>query len=215
MASTTQGTGELTTPSARVPLACLAAFAAGWLALAVAPHDRGAWLLEQLGVFVALPIVLATYRRVPLSDRSYVQGTALVLLHLVGSHYGYAEVPAGRWLADVTGGTRNHFDRLVHFAYGALLLLPATEIFLRRVRASRVLGLVFAVAMVNLFSVAHELVEWLLASVAGKSDADAYLAAQGDAWDTQKDLAVTALGAALAAVVERVRRREAPEEVRR
>jgi hypothetical protein len=88
-------------------------FLAVWGALAVAPSYRDDWLLENLPVFVALPLAVGTYRRFRFSDRAYVQATAFALLHAAGSHYTYSEVPFGWWMARAFDLSRNHYDRLV------------------------------------------------------------------------------------------------------
>ena len=38
---------------------------------------------------------------------------------MVGGKYTYAEVPSGYWMKDAFGFTRNHYDRIGHFAQGS------------------------------------------------------------------------------------------------
>jgi uncharacterized membrane protein YjdF len=83
----------------RVPLICLIVFAVVWTALAVSPRFREDWLLENLLTFVAVPAALWSWRRFRFSDRAYVQATIFLILHTVGSHYTYSEVPLGNWRA--------------------------------------------------------------------------------------------------------------------
>src|SRR5512147_1698093 len=78
------------TPSAIVPASCLAIFLVVWTALAIAPHYRADWLLENLPTFVAVPVAVVGYRRFRFSDRAYVQATIFLLLHTIGSHYTYS-----------------------------------------------------------------------------------------------------------------------------
>jgi putative membrane protein len=60
-------------------------------------------------------------------------------------------------------------------------------------------------------SVLYELIEWAAASFFGGDLGVAYLGAQGDTWDAQKDMALASLGAVLGAtwMLMRDRRREA------
>ena len=190
---------------ARVPLACLGVFLVVWTALAIAPRFRADWLLENYPTFIALPALLWGWRRFRFSDRAYVQGTVFLILHTVGSHYTYSEVPAGNWVRDAFGLARNHYDRLVHFAFGLLLLRPIRELGFGRGhrRPPGELGtLYFSVAGVALWSMLYEIVEWLTARIADPAAGTAYLGTQGDPWDAEKDMACALAGSLVAAAVE-------------
>ncbi|MEW6273393.1 MAG: DUF2238 domain-containing protein [Thermodesulfobacteriota bacterium] len=187
----------------RVPLACLVVFAVAWAALAIEPSYREDWLLENLPVFLAVPPAILTYRRFRFSDRAYVQMTAFLILHAVGAHYTYSEVPVGAWVSELVGWSRNHYDRFVHLAFGVLLLRPVRELAFRPGRepgpwAVALLG----IAAVAALSVSYELVEWLTAIVVDPKAGTAFLGTQGDQWDAQKDMALACGGAVLATVLE-------------
>ena len=81
-----------------VPLALLMAFAVAWAALAIAPRYRADWMLENALVVVIVPLLVATYQRLRFSNASYVALFFFLLLHEVGAHYTYAEVPYDRWV---------------------------------------------------------------------------------------------------------------------
>jgi putative membrane protein len=106
-------------------------YALFWSVLAVSPVDRKDWLLDNLLALSTVVLLVATYRRFQFSHLAYVLITAFLTLHAVGAHYTYAEVPFGYWLQDSLGLSRNPFDRLVHFAYGFLLLYPLRELLMR------------------------------------------------------------------------------------
>ena len=69
----------------------------------VHPHDYFTWFLEVFPFLIALPILLVTARRFPLTPLVYV----LIALHatilMVGGHYTYAEVPLGDWMKEAFG----------------------------------------------------------------------------------------------------------------
>jgi putative membrane protein len=127
---------------------------------------------------------------------------ALIFVHalilMLGGHYTYAKVPLGFWMQDWFGFTRNHYDRIGHFAQGFVPALAAREVLLRRGVLKRGGWLVFVVICVCLaVSALYELIEWQ-AAVIGGAGADAFLGTQGDVWDTQEDMATCLVGAAAA-----------------
>ena len=162
----------------------------GW-----SPKDRRTWVLEVFPVVVAVPILVATRRRFPLTSLAYV----LIALHatilMVGGRYTYAEVPLFDWIRDAFHLARNHYDRLGHFAQGLVPAIIAREILLRKTPLRRGGWLFFLVTCVCLaISAAYELLEWSTAAASG-SAADAFLGTQGDPWDTQKDMLLAGIGA--------------------
>jgi putative membrane protein len=202
-------------PSDRYPVALLAAFAACWLALAVAPWYRQDWLLENIIVCVALPLLVGTYRRLRFSNLAYTCLFVFFVLHEIGAHYTYSEVPWREWLHAVTGdglangapAGRNHFDRFVHFSYG-LLILPATwELMAARMSPRGLWRYLMPVLFVMSHSVIYELIEWLAAAVFGGDLGVAYLGTQGDEWDAQKDMTLAAAGAVVGMLWMAVRAR--------
>ncbi len=162
---------------------------------AVAPKDRFTWYLEVAPVLVALPVLGLTYRRFAFTPLAY----ALMALHgvvlMVGGHYTYAEMPLFNWLRDAFELSRNHYDRVGHVAQGFIPALVAREILLRRSPLRPGRWLFFLVTCVCLaISAAYELVEWWVAEASG-DEAVAFLATQGDVWDTQWDMFLALLGA--------------------
>jgi putative membrane protein len=184
-----------------VPAICLGVFVAIWLALAISPHYRKDWLLENLLTFVFVPGLVATYRKFRLSNRAYVQILVFLTLHTVGSHYTYSEVPLGEWLRQAAGLSRNHYDRIVHFSFGVLAFQPLLEVTFRSPTSmSRAAKYFLVAAEIAFASVLYELSEWITAIIVDKHAAAAFLGAQGDEWDAQKDMALACGGAVLAAL---------------
>ena len=187
----------------RFPAACLAVYLAVWTACAIAPRYRTDWLLENLLTFAAVAALIASYRRFRFSNRAYLQITVFMILHAIGGHYTYSEVPLGDWLRDWAGLARNHYDRLVHFSFGLLMLRPMRELGFRNVRGlGRFGNIYFATAGVGLWSMVYEIIEWAVAAVVDPQAGTAYLGTQGDVWDAQKDMALALLGAFLAALFQ-------------
>ncbi len=185
-----------------VPIVCLVVFSVVWIAVAISPRYRDAWLLENGLTMIAVPAAVATYRRFPLSDRSYVLLTAFLLMHTVGSYYTYSEVPIGYWARDALGLERNHYDRVVHFMFGLLLCRPMRELTIRRPAAVGPFPTaLISVALVALASVTYEVVEWWAAIISDPEAGTAFLGTQGDVWDAQWDMALACGGGIIAALV--------------
>jgi putative membrane protein len=176
-------------------------FAAAWIISALNPPDREGWLLENILVFIFVPIVIISGRYFQLSSVSYTLITIFMLLHVVGSHWTYADVPFGFTLGHWMGTDRNMYDRLVHFSFGLLLVYPIREVFLRLTGAKGAWGYYFPFDVVMSFSALYEIMEWIVGMVVSPTSGITFLGAQGDYWDTQKDMACAAVGALIAMAV--------------
>ncbi len=124
-----------------------------------------------------------------------------MILHVIGSHYTYAEVPFGDTLQNWLGAERNMYDRLVHFSFGFLLAYPMREAFIRITRAKGFWGYYLPLDLTLSFSALYEIVEWLAVRSVDASAGIAFLGAQGDVWDAQKDMGMAGLGALLAMLI--------------
>ena len=183
-------------------LALFSAYAVVWLVLAIRPHDRADWALENVLVLPAVAVLALTARRFPFSRVSYTLIVVFLLVHAVGAHYTYSLVPYRDWWRALTGlvidPERNHFDRFAHFGFGLLLAYPVREIFLRVTQARGFWGYYLPVDVTMAFSMVFELLEWAAAMFFGGGLGVAYLGTQGDPWDAHKDMALATLGAVLA-----------------
>jgi putative membrane protein len=179
----------------------VAAYAAVWIVTAIDPVYPDDWLLENVLVAACVPVILFTYRRFPLSEVSYISITLFMMLHAVGAHYTYAEVPMGEWAREAFGLGRNHFDRLVHFSFGLLMAYPIREVFLRLVRAKGFWAYYFPLDVTLAFSAVYEIIEMAVAMIVSPGAGDAYLGTQGDPFDGIKDMAMAFTGAVVCMAV--------------
>lgn len=193
----------------RYNLTLLCIFGVFWLVLAVAPSDRETWLLENMLVFASVPLLVWGYRHLQFSRISYTLLALFFCLHAIGAHYTYSLVPYddawraifGDSLNDVLGFSRNHYDRFVHFLFGALLAYPCRELFIRVAGVRGFWGYFLPVILMMSFSVLYELIEWGAAVVFGGDLGVHYLGTQGDEWDGQRDMALASLGAVASMLV--------------
>lgn len=161
------------------------------------PQDQLTWLLEVAPALIGLIILARTYRSFQLTSLVYL----LILIHciilMVGGHYTYAHVPFFDDLKSVFGFSRNHYDKLGHFAQGFVPALIAREIIIRKsIIQDRSWRAFFIICFCLAFSAFYELIEWWVALVIG-AGADAFLGTQGYVWDTQSDMAAALIGAML------------------
>ena len=143
-------------------------FSVEWIALAIHPAHRQDWFLENILLFLVVPILALSYHRFPFSKVSYTLLFIFGCLHVLGAHYTYAEVPYNSWWESHTGHSlneqldwrRNNFDRLVHFSYGLLLAYPIREVYLRIAGVWGFWGYAFPLSFIMATSMIFELLEW-------------------------------------------------------
>lgn len=190
-----------------------------WIVLAIAavmgsigsrfPHQMLLQHTPTVFVLAMLPIVA---RRVPLSNAAFACIVAFMLLHVVGARYIYSYVPYDEWAERLVGFSltqrfgfrRNHFDRFVHFAFGALAARPVWEILTRRFRVPPRFAYYAVFEFVLAFSLLYELFEWGLTMVLSPQDAGAYNGEQGDIWDAHRDMSCAVLGVIASMVLWRL-----------
>lgn len=179
----------------------IAIFAIIWIWAAIQPTYPDDWLLENILVFLSVPVIIFTGYYFRLSDVSYTLIALFMILHLIGSHYTYAEVPFGYTLQNWLGADRNMYDRLVHFSFGFLLAYPVREVFLRLARVKGFWGYYLPLDVTLSFSAVYELIEWWTAEAVSPGAGLAFLGTQGDVWDAQKDMLAAGTGALIAMLI--------------
>ncbi|WP_405811917.1 DUF2238 domain-containing protein [Streptomyces sp. NBC_01520] len=185
----------------RLPVVLVAVVAGALTVSAWHPKDPTTWLLETVWVMLGLPLAVLLRKRFPLSDLLCCLLAAHALVLIVGGHYTYAEVPAGDWVRDWFGLERNPYDRFGHLMQGFVPAILVRELLVRTspLRGSRWLAPLTVCACLA-FSAVFEMLEWV-AAVTGGQAADAFLATQGDVWDTQWDMFCALIGAACSLLI--------------
>jgi putative membrane protein len=176
------------------PLFLLAMVGIGLVVSGIAPRSRVTWLLEVSPVIVGVGVMVATYKRFPLTPLAYRLAFLLACLLMIGGHYTFSRVPFGLEAKKILGLKRNDYDRVVHFTSGMVASVLGYELLRRKTRYRHPGWLFFFVVSGVLAGAAfYEFLEWWVARLSG-STADAFLATQGDRWDTQWDMFLTFLG---------------------
>jgi len=187
--------------SPALPAALLALVAVALVASGIRPYDRLTWVLEVLPVLIAVPLLLATYRRFPLTPLAYGLIALHALILVLGAHYTYARVPLGFWMQDAFDFTRNHYDRIGHLMQGFGPAIIIRELLIRT--SPLVPGKwLFTLVLFSVLGISatYEFTEWW-AALAGGEAAGAFLGTQGDVWDTQWDMFLAGCGAIAAQVL--------------
>ena len=166
----------------------------------IAPKDYFTWILEVLPALIGFTVLAATYRRFPLTPLAYWLVLAHCVILMIGGHYTYAEVPLFDTLREWFSWQRNNYDKVGHLAQGFIPAILAREILLRLdVLCARGWLNFLVISICLALSASYEMVEWGVALASG-DEAVAFLATQGDPWDTQSDIAYALLGAVFALV---------------
>lgn len=188
-------------PARRELLALLIIYLAGWAMLAINPHDRGDWALENFFPLSMLIVTIAFYPYFKFSRLAYYLIFFYLFVQTWGGHYTYALAPPFNWIRDEFGFQRNHYDRVAHFMLGFLMAIPVREILLRFVITSR-RWMAFIVASVLLaIGAFYEFIEWWVALIASPELGDAFLGTQGDIWDSHWDMLLALIGAVCALAI--------------
>ena len=184
-------------PTRHELLILLFIYLVGFAALAVNPHDRADWALENLFPISQLVAVAIAYRYYKFTRLSYYLIFFYLFVQSWGGHFTYAEAAPFNWLRDQFHLGRNHYDRVAHFMLGFLLAIPIKEILVQFVAASRRWLNFLTAAIVLAIGAFYELIEWWVAVLATPNLGDKFLGTQGDIWDTQWDMFLALVGAVI------------------
>lgn len=178
----------------RLKAGLAAAVIAALVVSGIAPYDRLTWLMEVAPVLIALPLIVVTRQRYPLTTLLSVLIAAHALVLIGGGAYTYARVPFGFWLQDLLGTARNPYDKIGHLMQGLVPAMVAREILIRGayVNGRRMTAFV-CICIALAISASYELIEWAAALIMGQG-ADEFLGTQGDVWDTQSDMFMALIG---------------------
>ncbi|PHR63486.1 MAG: hypothetical protein COA51_10280 [Idiomarina sp.] len=162
------------------------------------PADMRVWWAEMVPIMAIFAGLLLSFRKFQFSNTSYVLMSVLLIMHTIGAHYTFANVPFD-CVTDTFGFERNHYDRVAHFSVG-FYAYAAAELLVRNNWARPVTAMFFGLFLIMSVAAAYEIIEWQFAVIEGGDAGIEFLGSQGDEWDAQKDMLADTLGA-LAALV--------------
>jgi putative membrane protein len=180
----------------------LVVFLTLWFASCVRPPYPEYLLLQHGPTLVTVIALAAVQNRIGVSRVSYTLILLFMAFHLVGGRYLYSNVPYDDWsqtlfgvrITDAFNFQRNHYDRLVHFLFGLLVVIPSWRFGRRILRLGVWWSAAVAFSIIMTASAVYELLEWSFAMLLAPEWAESYNGQQGDVWDPHWDMALAGLG---------------------
>ena len=166
---------------------------------AINPFDYLTWFIENIPSVAIVLILFFSYKKFKFSNLSYGLISIWLILHTIGGHYTFERVPF-EWITTTFNFSRNHFDRISHFAIG-LFALPIFEIIYRKKLANFGLSIFIGFSAIGLLASGYEIIEFAYAVIFGGDSAQNFLGSQGDVWDAQWDMTMDLLGATTAILI--------------
>ena len=180
------------------PSFLLLIFALIWIGASINPLNKSLFILETAGIAVLLLFFILTYRRFRLSNVSYTLIFFYFFLHAIGAHYSY-DVPEGSPLFF----SFIRYDRLVHLCFGLFMYYPFKDAYLKLTKTVKTLEYLIPFMIIVAIGSIYELWEWvftLFNPLLGMQ----YSAFGNDFFDTQKDMALSFLGALIAIIINMI-----------
>ena len=170
-----------------------------FIALGINPAHRELWIVEIVPAVIIFFCFVFTFKIFQFSNYAYSIMFLWLILHTIGAHYTFSEVPFS-YVTEFFGFGRNHSDRIAHFAIG-LYAFGAAELVIRKKWAHPVLAIVFSFFFILSIAASYEIVEWLFAVLVGGNTGAEFLGSQGDVWDAQEDMLADGVGAMVALIL--------------
>ena len=174
--------------------------------ISVSPMSNREYLyLNNIGTLFLLFLMIVDIQKEVLSKLGFIGLLMFSVSHSFGSCYLYQYVPYNEWMIylfdfnfdSFFGFERNHYDRLVHFLFGVLLLASSRDLIIKLSNFNPKQALFVAFLSIQVFSMLYELFEWGITISLSEGMADSYNGQQGDNWDAHKDMGLAMLGSIL------------------
>lgn len=176
------------------------------------PHEM--YLQHSVTVLVAGILIYTTFKD-NLTNKSFLFIAVFMIFHIIGARWIYSFMPYDQWIKSLTGLSinnyfgfqRNQYDRLVHFLFGFMILIPLREVYNKWFNCNGRIAILLAFLSILSMSMVYEVFEWSISIFMSPEDAEAYNGQQGDYWDAQKDMALAFLGAVIMILLLLVKRK--------
>ncbi|HLC59995.1 MAG TPA: DUF2238 domain-containing protein [Candidatus Nanoarchaeia archaeon] len=173
-------------------------YVAVWILLAINVVDRFTWFLENIVIFIFVPIIILVHRKMKFSNWTCTLITVYLIIHTIGAHYTYSQTPFFSYFGSHKF-QRDNYDRVTHFTFGFILYYPVREFIMKISAQRKFLSYYIPWAIIVSFSALYEIWEWMTAVIFSPQRVEAFMGIQGDIFDTQKDMMLAVIGATIAA----------------
>lgn len=171
-------------------------YTAIWLWAAWSPVDRFGWFLENLLIIVFLVVFAFLHRYFSFTTFAYFCIMLYLTLHTIGSHYSY-QTPIDPWLKQWFELDRAYYDRVVHFSFGLLMVIPIKEWYQQFLNLPKKMYAYISVLTIFSAGAFYELIEMWVTMIVAPEQGAKFIGIQGDQWDTQHDMELALYGSIL------------------
>jgi len=169
------------------------------------------YLQHSVTLLVAGVLIYATFKN-NLSNKSFLLIAGFMIFHIIGARWIYSYTPYDQWIKSLTGFSinryfgfqRNQYDRLIHFLFGFMMIIPLREIYSKWYASPARIATLLAFLSILSLSMIYEVFEWSISIFLSPEDVEAYNGQQGDYWDAQKDMALALAGAIIMILILRI-----------
>ena len=176
-------------PKKSYPKILLGVFTIIWIILAITPKYRDVWIVENILSVLLIITLIITYHKFQFSNLSYSLIFIFLILHSIGAHYSYSEMPLFDLLKNWLNLSRNHYDRVVHFLFGLVFYFPLQEFISRKLKIKKLWSHFFTFMILVGLKGVYEILEVGYHLVAESNVVETnFLGMQDDRWDAQKDM---------------------------
>jgi putative membrane protein len=189
----------------KTPIIALTIYVIIFIWSAVNPVDKGVWVVEAITSLIPVVLLVVLYiKKIRLSPLAYILLAVLPIMHVIGAHYTFAEVPFD-WFNNLLGSERNHYDRVAHMTVGFYAFGIVELMWMKKVSERKWFLITYALFAIISLAALYELFEWQYAILGDPEAGLAVLGSQGDIWDAQKDMLMDTIGAIAALMIYWIR----------
>lgn len=174
-----------------------------WIIAAINPNYRSVWIDENILPVAFIFLLIITFKKFRFSNLSYSFIFIFLILHVIGGHYSYSEVPLFDLIKQQYSLSRNHYDRVVHFLFGILFFLQIHEIITRIFKVPKSWrSFILSAFMILSLKAGFEIIEYGYTAIRNNSlTVTNYLGEQGDTLDSIKDITLGFIGSLISLLI--------------
>ncbi|WP_171016805.1 DUF2238 domain-containing protein [Pseudalkalibacillus caeni] len=172
-----------------------------WGLTAIRPADWTFYLLENIPVLLFILLLAFLYKRIWLSNFSYLSISLLVILNAYGAHYDYTNTPIDGWIRNLFGVKGEYYDQIVHFSFGLLMAFPLKEFLTRFIKLRTFWLYLFIFSLLMAMSATFEITEMLVNIITNPHNPEKHMRLEHDPFNTHKDMTMVLVGSLISIII--------------